>query len=632
MPGGPSVFTHGKRPRAVTPDSRSQLLWTPPPGFVEVVDGVWEPRGYVPSPYEIRAPAVKTEAERADEYAKCYASLAYWAVHYVWSLHQDDPSGEPQYRKIPAHGYLVDFFDKVQIPTNTHIEKSRQMMMSIAWCAVFLWDILFHENWANLAVSRRELMVDDGGSNATTNSLFGKVLSLWRSLPAWQRYSLSVTKGLIRCDETISHIAGHTGTSAAGRGSTYNRALMDECAHLEYGTSLFAGLSQAAKNGLAMSDVPNGMSNIFARVRHLPNSGFQLLHYHWSMHPEKGEHLYCQCGNWQVDQTDPTPPYRQWEMHVDVERRLEDPHAQPVVHHRRSPWYDKATAALPPEIVAAEFDISYALSRRGRVWERFDARRQTYDHMERCGPKRSNETDPQYRRRYLESVLEPDKPTVIGWDFGVDDPTSLVFGQVIDEEAMHIRWLDSFEDRQQSWDYYHSFVNGLWLPVALKATGLSPMHYGDPAGKQRASDLTSWIRNLRSREPKIVVVSQPKRGSLLEWLDFVHNIIRRNHFEISSYAAVLTDHVEQYHYPTDDEGNTIPGRQEPVHDEHSHSCSALRYVYQFRWSGRLIGAGTVVDASGILGTGGGEGRGLTEPDSLPSPRDTIEVKQRLKYF
>jgi hypothetical protein len=595
------------------------------PGFVEVGPEIWQPANYVPSPYELSSPAIRNDHEAKLEISRCARSLKHFVFHHVWSLHNDDPSGRPQYRKFPHYAYLEHFFDNVQRPCNVHVEKSRQMTMSIAWCAVFLWDILFHDNWAGLFVSRRDWLVDDGGIAATTNSLFGKTLHMWQSLPRYLRYPLRVRKGLIQCDTTHSHIEGHTGSPSTGRGSTYNRALMDECAHLEYGNTLHASLSQACKTGLAMSDVPFGTDNVFYRVRHNPLSGFKYLNYHWSVHPDKSKYLYCQCG-WKADPESEVPLREQYDIHERIAKSVETIEDR-IVHQMRSPWYDRATAAMTPEIVAAEFDINYSMSRRGRVFETFDSSRQCYESVKATGAKRETETPEEYRERYLRTVIMPGVPCVVGWDFGVDDPTSLVLGQILDEELMYIRWLDDFEDRNKSWDYYASFVNGLWAPIVREVTGFDLMHYGDPAGKQRASDLMSWITNLRSAKPSIVVVHHPKRGSLLEWIDFTHNRIRKGNFEVSRYATKLIDHLEQYHYPTDDEGNLIPGRQEPVHDEHSHACSALRYVYQFRWSHRLIGDGIIVQPSQILAVDAVDVR-----RSDPDPREVMQTPKRLNYF
>lgn len=613
----------GKPARAV--DKQVEVDWKPLPGFVEVAPNVWQPSTYVATPYELSAPPIRSVLEVEAEYARCAGSLKYFAFHHLWSLHADDPSGRPQYRKFPAYPYLAYFFDEVQVPCNVHVEKSRQMTMSIAWCAVFLWDVLFHDNWANICVSRREELVDDGGSNATTNSLFGKILSLWRSLPPYLRHPLFARKNLILSPETNSHIHGHTGTPATGRGSTYNRALMDECAHLEHANALFASLKEAAKTGLALNDVPDGSDNLFARIKADPKAGFKYITLHWSQHPEKSKGLYCQCERWRVDPEDPRPPRAQFDEHVRLAKAIEPINSR-IVHHARSPWYDKATRGYLPEQVASEFDINYSMSRRGRVFDQFLAEYHTFKHQAVVSEKRQSETSEQYRRRYLKSILQPDKQCVVGWDFGIDDPTSLVLGQVIDEETMFIRWIDEFEERGKSWEFFHDFITTFWRPAVKSATGLDLLHYGDPAGKQRDSDLHSWVKNLKNREPRIVVIHEPHVANLLSWVDFVHIRIQKGHFEVSTYCANLIDHLEQYHYPTDANGDPIPGKQLPVHDHHSHAMSAMRYVYQFRWPNRLVGDGVRPTNSEILTAGN------DTPNIGARSPEQMSLNRRLKYF
>jgi hypothetical protein len=541
--------------------------WTPPPGFVEREHGIWVPQDYRPTKWELQATPVRTPDDAIAEYVKCAKSLRYFALVHCWSLHVDDAGGDPIWRKFPAYDYLVDFFDFAQVPANCHVEKSRRMLMSWAWMVVFLWDISFHRNWGNMVLSRKETEVDDGGRMSTHDSLLGKIRHLHWALPPYLQAPLNIQFMSIRHPAINSYVRGETATTKAGRGRGVKRALMDEAAYIDNGESIFKGLRQAARSGTCLTSTPNGKGNVFARIRFSAITTFKKYSFHWTGHPEKVQDAYCTCG-WKADMALAMRPLEQFKAHDCGNLKLEPPRPPEI----RSPWYDRECQDLTPEGVASELDISYERSRHGRVYAAFDSSRHGFDHLRRVSERWGTETVEEYRQRYLRSVLEPHKPCIVTWDFGVGDPTSLLLGQVMDDAQMSIRWLDELEKDEQSWEFFYAFVQAAWAPVVREMTGLDLMHYGDPAGKQRASDLSSWVKNLASREPRIIVIHAPRIGGPLEWIDFVHNLIRRGQFEVSLWCTHLIDALNNYHFPVDDQGNTIAGAQMPVHDIWSHAC------------------------------------------------------------
>lgn len=565
-------------------------VYDPLPGFRKRAPGVWIPDGYHPSQFEMPTPVVQTPEDAAREYRRCQRSLSYFAFSACWSLHTDDLGGAPVFRKFPQYDYMKEFFAQAQEPQNLHVEKSRQLLMSWAWMVVFLWDISFHDTWANLAVSRKEVLVDDGGDASTTDSLFGKLRVLWRSLPEHLQHPLVFRHMRVSCPATNSYVKGESGGSGSGgRGASYKRALLDEAAHIARSESLFRAVHEAAKHGLVLNSTPLGKANVFARIRFQPRTSFKRLSFHWTHHPEKAMGLYCNCGWQSVDDAavaiGPKRTRRQqFDDHVCPKPEDVTEH---IVRLPRSPWYDHATADYTPEGIASEFDLSYERSMRGRVYEPFEETRHVKDYVQVIGMRREHESALVYRKRYLRAVLNPLLPTVVGWDFGVGDPTSLVLGQVIDDHMMKIRWLDEHEMTDRGWSYYHTFVQGLWAPLVQECTGQDILHYGDPSGANRGHDLESWCSNLAASDPPIVIIRGPKMGSKLQWLDLIADLIRRGQFEVSLWAAHLIDALGQYHFPLDGEGNPVPGAHEPVHDQWSHMMDAMRYVYMFRYHDRL---------------------------------------------
>jgi hypothetical protein len=319
------------------------------------------------------------------------------------------------------------------------------------------------------------------------------------------------------------------------------------------------------------------------------------------MHPLRRVGLYCEGCGWKS---------HPWADAGIDEREQFQQHAAsgtcPGKPFARSPWYDRASADYPPEDVASELDISYEKSLRGRVWDTFNSAIHTIDHTQLVGPdgkvvgeRLATEDLDSYRYRYLLAALDPALVTFVTMDPGVNDPAAILLGQVVDWNEPRVRWLDEYEATDQGWPHYHAVIL-FWQSVWDDVGGIQAFRYtGDPAGHQRGSDLSSWFSNLASADPPMFFETPGEldRRRPLQWLDFIREQFRRSHVEISTWCSgwgalpnsppSLIDCVEQYHFPLDKDGNPIPGRHEPVHDEYSHKCSAFRYAYMVFFAGFL---------------------------------------------
>lgn len=601
--------------------------WRPPTGWVEYLPLLWAPVGYVPSEWERPQPRLETDEDVRREYSRSARSLDYFALTYCWTLDVDDPlrvEQEPSHR-IPAYPYVRAYLQGIQEPSNTLTEKSRQVLLTWMAAATCLWDILFHEGWADLYISRTDRKVDDGGEESTVDSALGRVRFIWNHLPAFLQHPTEFKKNRVLCTTTNSYIAGETANTEVGRAGNYDRAFFDETAHAAHGESAFRALKSAAKRSINMISSPNGKGNVFYRVRHNPHSTFHRFTIHWSENPRNAQGLYCGTCGWQ-SRPEEALPHLGFRAHACTYKDSSGRDANPKA---RSPWYDAQTAPLTEEQIGSEYDISYETSVRGRVYKTFNAVRHVIEHEwlvnaktgRVLGPRREGELLSDYRDRYLRTILNPQYPLVVGWDFGVDDPTVLVLGQVYSEELEEVDWLDSYHGTDESWEHYASWFTHHWLRPWQSVGGQAIheiAHYGDPSGENRQSDLMSWITNLAKGVPAKKVppirvqfntVQRPKKR---QWIDHIRTLYRKDRWRISTFAAYLLDATSQYHWPTDENGELKIGQHEPVHDKWSHPCDAKRYVVQTRWPHKLYDANAIGVKTTDLLIAGGNVRGYEQ--------------------
>ncbi|MEO8483341.1 MAG: hypothetical protein ABI634_14100 [Acidobacteriota bacterium] len=608
--------------------SFEQSIWIPPVDWRESRPGIYEPLGYAASPWEVAPPIVATPKDEVREYLRCAASLPYFALHYCWTLHVDDPDGARP-RRLPAFPYIREMLADLQTPTNTLTEKSRQMLTSWIFCSAFVYDLLFVHNAPLLMVSKRARDVDDGGANSTVDCLLGKVRFIHERLPRFLWHPFSFKKWEVRSLHTGSYIKGETGTGGqVARGPSYGRGLADEFAYAKHSESMFAGLRQACKRGLELNSTPDGRGNTFARLAHSKTTTFRKRTLHWTRHPLMAIDLACLCG-WKAKAgPGASLPDVQFQEHRKSCKRERG--AKPT-----STYYRNTAADLTPEKLASELDISYDRTAAAAVFDGYDATRHLFDVADvrdrrtgkLMGPPGVAEDDLTYKRRVLPGLIDPRFPLVIFWDFGVADETYVALGQVLDDEAQTTRWLDELVDSGKAWSHYHQLIVTVWMTSYLEACGHTPdsmqayadrrhldwsnrvafvpdlvnevprgclpvYHAGDPAGRQRDSSLSSWTRNLQMADPSMslrtVPFAKPADGSLLDWIDHVRQLVRRNGVSLSSFCTRLADALADWKWPTDKDGNVIPGSTKPVHDKHSHAGTALVMGYRTRWRGQLV--------------------------------------------
>lgn len=156
-------------------------------------------------------------------------------------------------------------------------------------------------------------------------------------------------------------------------------------------------------------------------------------------------------------------------------------------------------------------------------------------------------------------------PLHITMDFGVNDPTSLIW---IQPNGSEYRIIDYYEASDANIEHYISVIRS-------KPYKESELYTGDPAGKARALPTnTSPIEVLSS---KGIHVRTKDGVKIPDQIRTVHGIIKS--LFVSNKLTRFRDCLLNYRYPesSEFEGKRNQENEIPIHDEYSHAMRALEY-------------------------------------------------------
>ena len=441
-----------------------------------------------------------TPSDQYREYKLCKADPWYFATKYCLTEKKirDGALIKTDVVPFPDYPYLRQMLNSLHAPGNTLDEKSRQMLWSWAAMVDSLHCVTFEDSYSEKIISRKENLVDDGGSNATTDSLFGRLHFMWERLPSYLKAPLNFNNLKITNEVNGSFLKGESTNVKAGRGGVYNKIKCDEWAYCDNSESIFAGLHSACPNNKKLGSTPNGKGNNFARIRFAPpdSTGFQVNTWHWRMNPEKTQ-----------------------------------------------AWYDKEIKGLTREQIAREYEISYAGSVEGQVYYNFD---------------QSHIIDLEYDKRL---------PLFTAWDFGIGDPTSILWLQI--NPLGDILIIDEFELNEEESPYFADLVKG-------KYGNKYDDHVGDPAGKARGVTKKSWVSWLAEHG---IQIKTPWVHTYDERILATRKIMPRLY--VSKKCVLFQDRISNYRFPVDDEGR--PTADKPIHNWACHMMTALEFFATWKY-------------------------------------------------
>lgn len=177
---------------------------------------------------------------------------------------------------------------------------------------------------------------------------------------------------------------------------------------------------------------------------------------------------------------------------------------------------------------------------------------------------------------------DPDLPLHISWDFGVNDPTAIVWLQP-DNEGV-VRVIDYHEESNASIDHFIQVVN-------YKPYKKASLHTGDIAGRARSLTTGQSVLD-QLKTHGIYVVTNPI-PNIEDQIRKTHEMIPRLRITKPTHKQSTTDPaykgtarfiscLKNYIYP-DKEKNPNQPAEKPLHNWASHGMRALEY---YAWNRR----------------------------------------------
>ena len=307
------------------------------------------------------------------EMSYCSSNILYFVNVYGWTY-------APKVGPVPfiTYPFQDDIFTwflwLIKIELSGLVEKSRKLGLSWMSQALIAYLVVFYKDFICYQLSMTEEEVD----NWLEDSLFGKLRLFLLGIPEWMRGGWSEkgtdVKGMI-IDKKMkivlpdkkSVVSGKLSGGQGGRSGRSNVNVYDEFAHVEQDEEVLDASTSMCDTEIYISTV-KGMGNAFARIAH--DQGTFKKSPHYTDHPLKDE-------KWAI--------------------------------------LERSNTKYTEEKWAQEMDICYETSTSGRVYQNF---------------RTSRNPDEWSHVQFGEYVeYDPCYDVLVGLDFGLSDPNSVVYLQ-----------------------------------------------------------------------------------------------------------------------------------------------------------------------------------------------------------
>lgn len=170
------------------------------------------------------------------------------------------------------------------------------------------------------------------------------------------------------------------------------------------------------------------------------------------------------------------------------------------------------------------------------------------------------------KRRYVPFSYDPNLPVHLSWDFGVNDPTAILF---IQPNGSELRIFDYYEASDANIEHFVQYISSLPYKIPSLETG-------DIAGNAR--DLTSGRSPISELARLKHFVRASSIPSIALQIRNTHKFIPQIYVSSSNpNCERIRDCFVNYRYPTKDTTLQNQSNEIPIHDEFSHAMRALEY-------------------------------------------------------
>ena len=170
----------------------------------------------------------------------------------------------------------------------------------------------------------------------------------------------------------------------------------------------------------------------------------------------------------------------------------------------------------------------------------------------------------------------PHYPTFCSMDFGVSDPTFIIWYQVIpvdrtvkNPKGIIINIIDEYTNSGKAVSHYADIIH--------RKQYQNVIYYGDPSGKNRNESLESWISKFYQFGILVKYKEYKNRLQLIDNANEFMPHIRLNEHRVPKVLEMF----ENWELETDKNGDALEGK--PIHDQYSHPGTAHYFFMSNRF-------------------------------------------------
>lgn len=175
-------------------------------------------------------------------------------------------------------------------------------------------------------------------------------------------------------------------------------------------------------------------------------------------------------------------------------------------------------------------------------------------------------------RQYVDFTYDPNLPVHLSWDFGVNDPTAILFLQPNGHE---LRLFDYYEASDANIEHFAQYISSKGYRVpAFQAGDVAGNARELVSGKSPINELSRLGHHVRTSD----IPNIPSQ------IRHAHTFIPRLYVSKSNPAcARFVECILNYKYPKRAESLINQSNEVPIHDEYSHAMRAFEY-YCWNWN------------------------------------------------